>query len=916
MSILAVVLMGSCSETDEQVLQEKPGAAVKGHTPVGFSAYARRGVTRSGYAGSLDLTQLEKSEADGGGFGVFAYYTDLKRYDQTYIPNFMYNQKVLKNGGNWEYQPVMYWPNESGLDAQSDDEDKVSFFAYAPYVAHTSAASGSVADATYGITGFSRNTTVGDPIVRYIASFYPERSVDLCWGVCASSTWARYQGTSNQTMTSGLPWLDVEHPQGTDQKMTFTFKHALSQLNVQIDADPDITTHDETTEIAAGTKIYVRSISFTGIATHGALNLNNTVPDEPLWLDYAGTTDLPFGQSVTIHDGRRDGREGAIGAEANNETPAGLNPAIVQNSTATNGVTHTLQNLFASSTATTPVYVIPTSEKMTVTIHYDVETVNPALSTYISDGTTNGVSIENKITKTIQFGTDPTKGLEAGKNYTLKLHLGMNSVKFDAAVSDWTDEDPVNGNGWLPGNMATDPPVSLSLGSSITMPMTAGVGTPQTVTATTKPAGATVNWTNSDDAVATISAPAGTRGAVDGRSSILVTPVAKGTTIITATTAYGSAQCVVTVTDETTEEVTISLNKSETTVYATETETLTATTSPAARPVTWVSSNTAAATVSAAGVVTASAAGLTYVTATTESGNSETCAVTVLPTELTLNATTHSMTVGQSFTLEGTTTPVGKEVTFVSDNTTVASVGSSSGVVMANTSGTAHITATIPGGGTATCTITVTGSVATVTSAPAAISPLTYSGSAQALVSAGTAANGTMKYATGTSSAPTSGWSTSVPTGTAAGDYYVWYKAEGTGGYLDSTPVKVDVNIAKKAAAISFADAGPIAKTTSDGAFTNALTNTGDGSVTYSIENSGSNAEINTSTGQITSLGSAAGTATVTAIVTPDANHSYASTMVSYTITITVNQNPSADPSVGNWSSDGEVDMTGNRLGL
>ena len=46
MSILAVVLMGSCSETDEQVLQEKPGAAVKGHTPVGFSAYARRGVTR------------------------------------------------------------------------------------------------------------------------------------------------------------------------------------------------------------------------------------------------------------------------------------------------------------------------------------------------------------------------------------------------------------------------------------------------------------------------------------------------------------------------------------------------------------------------------------------------------------------------------------------------------------------------------------------------------------------------------------------------------------------------------------------------------------------------------------------------------------------------------------------------------
>ena len=448
------MMFTACSSSEDGVEVDNPKTPVLAQkVPVGFNAYANRGLTRSGVAGDLDLTALEApagvGSADGGGFGVFAYYTDLKKYDQTYIPNFMYNQGVFKNGANWEYTPVMYWPNESGSDAQSDDEDKVSFFAYAPYVKHTSAASGSVADATYGITGFSRNSTAGDPIVKYIASFDPAKSVDLCWGVCAGTSWAKFQGAANQTMQEGLPWTDVEHPQGIDQKMTFTFRHALSQLNVQIDADPDVADHDESSVVATGTKIYVRSISFTGIATHGALNLNNTVKDKPLWLDYSGTTDLPYGESVTVKDGRRDGREGATGAEANNELPAGLNPQIVQNSTATTGVTKSLQNLFAAAALTTPVCVIPTGEAMTVTIVYDVETASPDLTTYLSDGTTHGSSIENRITKSINWSSGT--GLVSGKKYNLTLHLGMNSVKYDAAISDW-DPSAITGDEWLPKN--------------------------------------------------------------------------------------------------------------------------------------------------------------------------------------------------------------------------------------------------------------------------------------------------------------------------------------------------------------------------------------------------------------------------------------------------------------------------------
>ena len=463
MTALTAAMLASCSSSDDVTATAPPdgGTAAVQPVAVGFDAYTGRSVTRAGQAGDLTDTQLKYTKANGGGFGVFAYYTDLKKYDQTYVPNFMYNQGVFWKGENgdatddvWVYSPVMYWPNEYGSNAQSDDEDKVSFFAYSPYVATESAAAGSVdGEASWGITGFSRNTTAGDPLVKYIASFNPDESVDLCWGVCADAdkTWNRIQGSS-QTIGAGLPWLDVEHPKGiTDQKLKFTFKHALAKLNVQIDADVDVTEHDGTGEgalTASETKIYVRSISFTGIAMQGALNLNNSKANEALWLDYSGSTDLSYGQSVTVKDGRRDGREGAASADADNELPQGLNSAIVQDTgSTTSGVTTSLQNLFAGAALTTPVYVIPTGEDMTVTIVYDVETTNQDLPGYISDGSTHGLSVENRISKTISFGTP--SGLVSGKLYTLKLHLGMNSVKFNAAVSDW-DTPAVEEEAWLP----------------------------------------------------------------------------------------------------------------------------------------------------------------------------------------------------------------------------------------------------------------------------------------------------------------------------------------------------------------------------------------------------------------------------------------------------------------------------------
>ena len=428
----AVALFAACTSDDFSGLAETTPVNPEGYA-VGFDAYTGRATTRAGLVGELNLDQIKKSKDEHGGFGVFAYYTDIQKYNKTFMPNFMYNQGVFFNGSSskWEYSPLMYWPNEYGSKAQSTDEDKVSFFAYAPYVEEVTSTGYAVGDVTTGITGFSRNSATGDPLIRYVATFDPANAVDLCWGVNDEDSWNTIQNGSQETAVKGLPWLDVEHPEGIDQRMKFTFKHALAQLNVQIDAQVD-----DNVDLADGTKIWVRSISFTGISTQGTLNLNNVEANKALWLDYIGVTELACGEIVTVKDGRRDGREGANGARVGSELPQGLNPVVVQTETPAAGVTKTAVNLFGTDAAlSAPVYVIPTGETMSVTIVYDVETVNPKLPGYISDAVTHGVSIENRITKTIDFGTG--EGLDNGKKYTLKLHLGMNSVKLDAEVTDW-----------------------------------------------------------------------------------------------------------------------------------------------------------------------------------------------------------------------------------------------------------------------------------------------------------------------------------------------------------------------------------------------------------------------------------------------------------------------------------------------
>ena len=96
---------------------------------------------------------------------------------------------------------------------------------------------------------------------------------------------------------------------------------------------------------------------------------------------------------------------------------------------------------------------------------------------------------------------------------------------------------------------------------------------------------------------------------------------------------------------------------------------------------------------------------------------------------------------------------------------------------------------------TKTYIITKAPSVVTVTPEPLS---LTYTGAPQTLIAAGDAIGGTLLYSLDNSS-----YQTTLPAGTAAGAYTVYYKVQGDSNHKDTEAKTVTVTIAKKAITIS-----------------------------------------------------------------------------------------------------------------
>lgn len=89
-------------------------------------------------------------------------------------------------------------------------------------------------------------------------------------------------------------------------------------------------------------------------------------------------------------------------------------------------------------------------------------------------------------------------------------------------------------------------------------------------------------------------------------------------------------------------------------------------------------------------------------------------------------------------------------------------------------------------------TVTVNPADAGVSYAPRA-NTLTYTGAAQELITKGETNDGTLVY----SLTENGEYTETIPTGTAAGEYSVWYKVKGNKNHNDSTPTEIKVTIAQ-----------------------------------------------------------------------------------------------------------------------
>lgn len=244
----AATVFASCAKTFDNTKNTGQGNAVT------FGVYTARTATKAVSSTTFGSINTNARLQGSAGFGVFAFYSDgaANAYaagnPSNFTPNFMYNQLVSYDTDHWTYAPLKYWPNEyNNTDAIGADVDKLTFFAYAPYVA-------TVGDE--GITAFSTNSATGDPTLTFKVPASKDNQIDLLWSDA---------DTKNM----------IKPAIGT--AVNFTFKHALSNLTILpvavVDAKTTIPASSGT-DVDAATVVKINSITLTGqFNQEGTLNL-------------------------------------------------------------------------------------------------------------------------------------------------------------------------------------------------------------------------------------------------------------------------------------------------------------------------------------------------------------------------------------------------------------------------------------------------------------------------------------------------------------------------------------------------------------------------------------------------------------------------------------------------------------------
>ncbi len=402
----AAVVLASCAKIDS--FENNTEGNV-----LSFGVYAGRSVTKAVSGTDFGtVTTATLQAAASNGFGVFAYYTDADNYTSNCIKaNFMYNQQVTYSSGAWTYSPVKYWPNEHGVSATSTDTDKLTFLAYAPFVANNDIANDkgvSITDKTgsaaadEGIIAMTANNVAKDATLTFKVPASSEEQIDLLYGVLGAN-YVDVEG--NPIGTAGGPMENLTK-QKTNGKVSILFKHALAKIAIDIkevvdQADPT----SSVDPVSDGTKVVVKSVKLKGtdIGTKGDLNLYTGA-----WSNFTNATEFdvaPLPTAISV-DSAPTAYPGIDGVDED-----GLDKTI-------------------------DVMLIPGApSKITgIEIVYYVCTQDLQLDGAVA-------VVENKISKVLDIdpSTDGNQPLaiEKGKQYGLNLLLGLTSIDLTATVEAW-----------------------------------------------------------------------------------------------------------------------------------------------------------------------------------------------------------------------------------------------------------------------------------------------------------------------------------------------------------------------------------------------------------------------------------------------------------------------------------------------
>lgn len=375
---IAAISTVSCTQ-DEELFDNNSNVQEPGEGAVMFGTYLS--TAPESRASVMDLPALKEK-----GFGVFGYYTgdvDYNTVSPGHLPNFMYNQEVTwkgddTDGGMWQYTPVKYWPN--------NPLEEVSFFAYAPYTDTFGAT---------GITAITSNTTAGDPKLSFKMDLNVDNQVDLLY--------------SNNAM-------DI-NKQTIAEKVNLRFKHALSRIAFKRVAVINENSVENGNEDNGNSELSKHGIALTANSTV----VINSVSISSSQFGESGDLNLRTGEWENYKTGSLTYN---LSAENNDFINSTLTP---DNATTVMNLTKDDKYLMVMPT---PVIDKYSNEQIPVlvTVKFDVITEDPNLA--------GGQSkITSEVTAPFNFA------FQAGKSYNFVLHIGLTSVKLDATVEDWIDND-------------------------------------------------------------------------------------------------------------------------------------------------------------------------------------------------------------------------------------------------------------------------------------------------------------------------------------------------------------------------------------------------------------------------------------------------------------------------------------------